>query len=351
VSRPPFRVGVLAYHDCFGSEIFGFVDLLTMANQVSRAAGVGAPRFEVSLVSPRRRVTASGDIPLGVGTMGSVDLLVVPGFELAPSQDLDTRLERLSREIDLIRTTANQGIPVASICVGAFLLGEAGLLDDRAVTTAWLFAAALAARYPAARVDSQALLLHDEGITTTAAFSATSDLAMELIREQCGDEVARVTARVTLVHDARTSQAPYIDDTIITAPAERFSDEVKRWLDQRTENTYRLAELATAFHVSTRTMLRRFRAETGETPLGYLQRVRVRKAKALLETTDLRLSEVMSAVGYLDPGTFRRLFTEHTGITPADYRRQFRRANQQPGAGRPPPRLAGGATARRAPAP
>ena len=179
-------------------------------------------------------------------------------------------------------------------------------------------------------MDSRALILHDDGIITTAAFSSTSDLAIEIIREHCGDEVARITARVTLVHDVPASQAPYIDDTIVAAPAERFSDEVKRWLEERADDTYRLAELAAAFHVATRTMLRRFQAEAGESPLSYLQRVRVRRAKALLETTDLRLSEVMSAVGYIDPGTFRRLFAEHTGVSPADYRRQFRRPLERP---------------------
>ena len=330
MSTRTFRVGVLAYDECFGSEVFGFLDLLTMANQVSLVVHGDAAPFEATVVSPRRRVVASGGITLGAQPMTPVDLLVVPGFELVPTQDLDVRFEPLRREIDAIRATADHGTAIASICVGAFLLGEAGLLDDRRATTAWLFAAALAARYPAARVDSRALILHDDGITTTAAFSSTSDLAMELIRERGGDEVARITARITLVNDARTSQAPYIDDTIVAAPAVRFSDEAKRWLDDRADDTYRLAELAAAFHVSTRTMLRRFQAETGESPLSYLQRVRVRRAKALLETTDLRLGEVMSAVGYLDPGTFRRLFAEHTGVSPADYRRQFRRPSQRP---------------------
>jgi transcriptional regulator GlxA family with amidase domain len=328
VSAAPLSVGVLAYEDCFGSEIFGFVDLLTVANQVSSVGGAPSPPFEVSVVSPRRRVVASGGVTLGLRPLAPVDLLVVPGFELVPSQDLDARFARLGREIDAIRAAADRKARVASICVGAFLLGEAGLLDDRRATTAWLFAGALATRYPAARVQERALILHDRGITTTAAFSSTSDLAMDLIREHCGDEVARIVARVTLANDARTSQAPYIDDTIdaiVMAPAERFSDGVKRWLDDRADDTYRLAELAAAFHVSTRTMLRRFQAETGESPLSYLQRSRVHRAKALLEATDLRLSEVMSAVGYLDPGTFRRLFTEHTGVSPADYRRQFRR--------------------------
>ena len=257
--------------------------------------------------------------------MAAVDLLVVPGFELVPSEDLGERLRTLGREIEEVRARSGAGTPVASICVGAFLLGEAGLLDGRQATTAWLFAGALATRYPAAQVDSRALILHDTGVTTTAAFSSAADLAMDLIRERCGEEIARITARVTLVADGRSSQSPYVDDAILPAAPQRFSDEVKQWLENEAATTYRLSDLAAAFHVSTRTMLRRFGAETGESPLTYLQRTRVNQAKKLLETTDLRLVEVMSAVGYLDPGTFRRLFAAQTGLSPADYRRQFQR--------------------------
>ncbi|WP_344016254.1 GlxA family transcriptional regulator, partial [Kitasatospora atroaurantiaca] len=199
-------------------------------------------------------------------------------------------------------------------------------------------ARALAARYPQATVDEKALIVDDAGITTTGAFSAAFDLAMRVITRSLGDEIARVTARVTLVPDGRTSQAPYVDDAISAVPGQQFSGEVKRWLEARSSQPYSLSELAAAFHVSTRTMLRRFAAETGESPLGHLQRVRIGMAKALLETSELRLADVMAKVGYLDKGTFRRLFTSHTGMSPAEYRRQFRRGpGREQAAGRRQP--------------
>ncbi|MCZ4102163.1 MULTISPECIES: GlxA family transcriptional regulator [Streptomyces] len=327
MNHTPYRVGVLAFDGCFASEAFGFADLLTVANQVAvHLHGDLAPRFEVAIVAARRQVTASGGVSLGtVAVPASLDLLVVPGFELIPNQDLDARLRTLDREVGVIGQVAGSGVPIASICLGAFLLGEAGLLDGRRVTTAWLFARALAARYPRATVDAKALIVEDAGITTTGAFSTAFDLAMTVISRSMGDEIARVAARVTLVPDGRTSQAPYVDEAISAAPGRQFSGDVKRWLEARTSQPYSLSELAAAFHVSTRTMLRRFRAETGESPLSHLQCVRIGTAKALLETSDLRLSDVMSRVGYLDQGTFRRLFTSHTGMSPAEYRGQFRR--------------------------
>jgi AraC-like DNA-binding protein len=101
---------------------------------------------------------------------------------------------------------------------------------------------------------------------------------------------------------------------------------VERWLLARLQQPYDLAELSRAFNVSTRTMLRRFAAETDRTPLDFLQQARVTTAKRLLESTDSRVAEVMERVGYLDPGSFRRLFTDEVGVTPAAYRRQFRAA-------------------------
>ncbi|MDH6135849.1 transcriptional regulator GlxA family with amidase domain [Kitasatospora sp. MAA4] len=326
-----YRVGVLAFDGCFASEVFGFADLLTVANQIAaHLHHDAAPRFEVAVVAARRRVTASGGVSLSVGAVpDALDLLVVPGFELLPAQDLDARLRALGREVEMIRRVAGRAVPIASICLGAFLLGEAGLLDGRRATTAWLFARALAERYPQAAVDGKALLVDDAGVTTTGAFSTAFDLAMAVISRSAGeaaeerDEIARLTARVTLVPGGRTSQAPYVDDAIAAVTGRRFSGEVMQWLDARAPQPYNLSELAAAFHVSTRTMLRRFRTETGQSPLGYLQGVRVGRAKTLLESSDLRLVDVMAQVGYLDQGTFRRLFAAHTGLSPAEYRRRF----------------------------
>jgi len=129
---------------------------------------------------------------------------------------------------------------------------------------------------------------------------------------------------VTLVSDSRESQAPYIDLSLLPVAGASFSDEVKAWLGDRLVEPYDLATLSAAFNVSTRTMLRKFRSEAGDSPLGYLQQARVAAAKRLLEASDQPVSYVMEAVGYLDPGTFRRLFITHVGLTPTMYRRQFR---------------------------
>ncbi|MFJ9809234.1 GlxA family transcriptional regulator [Streptomyces sp. NPDC101158] len=319
------RVGVLAYPGCFASEVFGVPDLLTMAAHV---AGPDAPGYRVSIVSPRRRVTASGGAILDVRPLREVDVLVVPGFELSPDTDLDARLARLTAETAAIRAQAAAGTAVVSLCVGAFLLAECGLLDGRRATTSWLYAAELARRSPEADIRPELLVVTDTGVTTTAAFSAMYDFALDLIRRHSGARVARATARVALVDDARTSQTPYVDPRLLPQPGGEFAQRVMRRLDQNLADRYDLAALADTFRVSTRTLLRRFAEETGRSPLAHLQASRVRRARHLLETTDRTVAAVAAAVGYQDPGTFAALFARHTGHRPRAYRAAFRRTDR-----------------------
>ncbi|WP_306325539.1 GlxA family transcriptional regulator [Streptomyces venezuelae] len=324
------RVGVLAYPGCFASEVFGVPDLLTMAAHV---AGPDAPGYRVTVVSPRRRVVASGGVSLDVRPPREVDVLVVPGFERGPGTDLDALLAGLAPETEAIRAQAAAGTAVVSLCVGAFLLAGAGLLDGRRATTSWLYADELAGRCPAADVRPERLVVTDAGVTTTAAFSAMYDFALDLIRRHSGDRVARTTARVALVDDARTSQTPYVDPRLLPRPGAGFSRLVMRRLDQNLAERYDLGALAEACRVSTRTLLRRFAEETGHSPLAHLQASRVRRARHLLETTDRTVASVAAAVGYQDPGTFAALFARHTGHRPSAYRAAFRRRDRIPDPG------------------
>ncbi|MCX5202750.1 helix-turn-helix domain-containing protein [Streptomyces sp. NBC_00237] len=321
----PLRVSVLAYPGCFASEVYGVPDLLTMAAHVAAARGDGRPAYEVTVVSPRRRVAASGGAGLDVSAVRPADVLIVPGFEPPPAPDLAATLAQLGPEVATIRAQEAAGTAVVSICVGAFLLAEAGLLDGRGATTSWLYADRLARRYPGVRLCPESLVVTDRGVTTTAGFSAMYDFALQLIRQHHGPGVARSTARIALVDDARSTQAPYVDSALLPTPGREFSLSVKRWLDQHLDARYDLAALAREFHVSTRTLLRRFGEEAGESPLAYVQAARVQRARHLLETTERTVARIAAEVGYRDPGTFTGIFARHTGRRPREYRAMFQR--------------------------
>lgn len=320
------RVSILAYDGCLAAEIFGLADVLLIANRIARLQQPrDAEPFQVTVIGVRGdSVQAAGGVRLGVqAPHPACDLLVAPAFDVAGLADIGRVLGGLGPEIAFLARAASRG-PVAAVCGGAFLLGEAGLLAGRRATTAWAFAPELARRYPTALIDLDAMLVRDGPVTTTGAFSAAHDLAQELVRERAGDDLARALGKFTLLDGARASQAPYLDARMLAGPREGFSQGIIRWLEARLAEPYSLERLAAAFHVSSRTLLRRFKAETGRTPLEQLQDLRIGRAKHLLESTDLGLAQVAEQIGYLDLSTFSRLFARMADLTPSAYRRRFR---------------------------
>jgi transcriptional regulator GlxA family with amidase domain len=327
--KKPLRIAILAYETCMGTEIFGFIDVLLiathLAGHMAKPPGrVNPPPFDVQVVGLQgRTVTVAGGIALGVRQpRGVFDLLVVPGPEVGRRGVWAARLAPLSAELAFIKKTFARGTPVASVCAGTFLLGEAGLLADRKVTTAWIFAGELAQRYPAARVDAEAVLLEDGAITTTGAVSSVFDLAIHIVKRSLGAQVATATARVALLQNPRLSQAPYVDSALAPPDLPSFSQSVAQWLAKRLTDTYDLERLAQAFHVSARTLMRRVKAETGQSPLALLQTARVEKARQLLTGTRWSVARITEEIGYTDVATFSRLFAGRVGETPAQYRRR-----------------------------
>lgn len=320
-----YRVAVLAYHGCMPSQLFGLVDTLRIATDIAHDAEV---ELEVRVVAlDGDEVAVAGGTRMAFSRpRGKFDFLVVPGMATTRGADWSESLAGLQREAAYLRGAYKRGTHIASVCVGAFLLGEAGLLDGRTVTTSWLFAAALAQRFPGAAVDASAVLLEDDGITTTAAVSSVYDLALHLAQRFYGAAAAAATARTALLHHTRNSQTPYVDSAMLPARAASFSHTLGDWFAQRLALPYDLAGVAQAFHVSPRTLMRRMKDETGLSPLTLLQHARVDRAKHLLLQTNLSIARVTEAVGYQDQVSFSRLFRRLVGATLVHYRRQFKLA-------------------------
>jgi transcriptional regulator GlxA family with amidase domain len=321
-----FRIDVLAFDGCYASEVFAITDVLRIANHVHVHLGGTRALFDVTITSAGRRTITAAD-----GTRLTTrppterpDLVLVPGFELLPFGDeIDATLRQRSREIAFIRAAAAMHRPIAAVCVGAFLVGEAGFLDGRRCTTAWAYTDALARRYPTAMVDTIDIIVHDHGVTTAAAFSAAGDLAMHLVRTTLPPDAATITGKLTLMSEVRPSQRPYVDDRLMHRQSDTLSRQVSASLARDMTEPYDLDALAARLNVSSRTLLRKFKAETGTSPLQHLQTLRIARAKQLLETTDASLEDITFDVGYRDTTTFRRLFHAHTDLTPSDYRRRF----------------------------
>ena len=316
------RVAILAYPGCSGAQVLGLYDSLRLANRVSVMVLGRDPIFDARVVGVSgRSARAAGGVRIGLVKPSSrTDILVVPGFALADDGTKEI-LGKLGAQARFIAQTFRRGVHVAGVCVGSFLLGEAGLLEGRRATTAWMFASEFAGRYPTARVDPRAILIEDGGITTTGGFSVVFDLALHLIRKTGGAELATTFGKFAMLDTGRLSQEPFTDTALLAASRGAFAMAIKHWLDARLQEPFQLARLARAFAVSPRTLQRRFLVEAGETPLAYLQRARIDAAKALLASTTLSVESITQRIGYQNVSAFARLFGREVGQSPGQYRR------------------------------
>jgi transcriptional regulator GlxA family with amidase domain len=235
---------------------------------------------------------------------------------------------RYAAEVAWLREAHAHGALVASVCTGALLLAEAGLLDGRNAATHWAYRDLFRRLYPTVRLqEGSALCLAGaaEGVITAGGVTAWQDLALHLIARLCGRRRAIETAKVFLISGHDEGQSPYAvfagranaDDALIAT--------CQRWLADNYAVASPVTRMARRAGLSERSFARRFRAATGYAPMTYVQALRVEEAKQMLETGEAGVERIAAAVGYEDPTSFRRIFKRHAGLTPAAYRRRFRR--------------------------
>jgi AraC family transcriptional regulator, transcriptional activator FtrA len=214
---------------------------------------------------------------------------------------------------------------VISVCTGAFALAHAGLLDGRRATTHWAFAGELARRFPGVEVDAAALYVDEGEVMTSAGLSAGIDLCLHVIRSDCGAAVGERVARHMVAAPHREGgQAQFIERPASTTGAACGSlEETRRWAAERLHEPLDVAAMARHASVSPRTFARRFREETGTTPLQWLLGQRVQEARRLLEETDLPIDAVAWQAGFGTAASLRDHFRRVTETTPSAYRRSF----------------------------
>jgi transcriptional regulator GlxA family with amidase domain len=325
LTSQPLKIAILTYERCMGSQIFGILDTLRLAEQVYREVEKGTEnQFEIELIklSDTAVILAGGVHIRANKPKGKYDLLIVPAPEVSPREDWDKRLEKLKPELKYIHTTFAKGTSIATICVGAFLLGEANLLNGRKATTAWIAEHAFAQRFPDCLLNTSEILIEDGNIITTGAMTATFDLAIQLIKQVMGTKTAKATAKIALLQSNRVSQAPFITSSLTINSTPSFTRSIQIWLKERLIEPFDLEKLAQAFHISSRTLLRRIKSETGKSPLSLLQQARVDKAKYLLSNKNWSVAKITEEVGYQDVSSFTQLFVRLVGESPAQYRRR-----------------------------
>jgi transcriptional regulator GlxA family with amidase domain len=267
--------------------------------------------------------------PYGLDRVAKADTIIVPGIE-----DIDAPVA--PKVIAALRAAAKRGARIASICSGAFVLAAAGLLDGRRATTHWLATGALAARYPRVQVDPNVLFIDDGQILTSAGAAAGMDLCLHMLRKDLGAAAAADAARLAVVPlERRGGQAQFITLPVPTSSASLAP--LLKWLDENLHRHLTVADMAGRASTSLRTFSRRFREQTGTTPLQWLSTARVRRAQFLLETTQFGVERVATLAGFESAPTFRDRFRRTVGLSPSDYRKSFRPTKSAGPAGRAVP--------------
>jgi transcriptional regulator GlxA family with amidase domain len=277
------------------------------------------PTFDFAVCTPRpgpvRTMSGFGlDVAHGLERLATADLVAVPAIHR------DTPVP--DELVTALRAAHDRGARVMSVCSGAFVLGQAGLLDDRDCTTHWSYADELAQRFPRARVNSDVLYVDCERVLTSAGTAAGIDAALYLVRQEFGERIAnRLARRMVMPPHREGGQRQYVDRPV---PIEADTlTETLSWMTEHLDEDLSVDELARRAHLSARTFARRFRSETGTTPHHWLTGQRVLAAQRLLEETDQPVETVADLVGFGSAAVLRHHFTRRVGTTPTDYRRTF----------------------------
>jgi transcriptional regulator GlxA family with amidase domain len=281
----------------------------------------GRVPYRVRVCAPGPEVDAGAftlRAPWGLDALAEADTIIVPGI-------VDPAAPLPAEALAALRRAAGAGTRIASICAGAFVLAEAGLLDGKRATTHWVAAAFLAARYPAVEVDPDVLYVDNGQILTSAGAAAGLDLCLHLIRRDHGSAVAADAARLSVMALEREGgQAQFIVHEQPPTPRGSVLEPVLRWMEDNAGRELTLDDIAAHAGMSTRTLNRRFREQTGTTPLQWLHRARIRQAQYLLETTTHPVDRIAAQVGFGSPTAFRDRFKRVAGTSPHAYRRAFR---------------------------
>ncbi|HEX6339785.1 GlxA family transcriptional regulator [Umezawaea sp.] len=324
------RVAVLAYDTVVAAELAMVVQVFATANHCADAAF-----YEVGVAGAAGSVvTASvpGPSPAHIPSPAHV-----PSYTLGPDRSLawavpaDTVVvpahgSFLDPPPDAVRaallTAHGRGARLASLCVGSFVLASTGVLDGRPATTHWYWADEFAVRFPAVDVQREKLFVGRDGVYTSAGITAALDLALNLVEQDLGAATAAATARFLVAPMRREGgQAQFIEYDV-PGRADALSDTL-RWAEEHLADDLSVADLSAHANMAPRTFTRHFRAGVGTTPVDWLLRTRVRRAKELLERTTWSIDRIAAETGFRSTVTFRHHFGRLVRVTPARYRRTF----------------------------
>jgi len=313
------RVVIVAFPKVQTLDVNGPAEVFSTATQLSDKGG-----YSVEVVTSRPGPLPTSSVALYPDRTieqckGPIDTLVVAGGRGVQAAVEDEQL------VDWIRSAARRSRRVTSVCTGAFLLARAGLLDGRRATTHWASCALLADRFPEIQVEADPIFVRDGNVTTSAGVTSGMDLALALVEEDLGREVALETARWLVVFVKRPGGQAQFSAQLEAQMADRQPlRELQEWLPDNLDEDLSVPALAKRASMSERHFARAFRDETGMTPAAYVEAARIERARIFLDSGDLPVETIARQTGFGTVETMRRAFRRRVGVSPAGYRSRFR---------------------------
>jgi transcriptional regulator GlxA family with amidase domain len=320
------EVTILLLDGTFSSTAIGPMEVFRHAGTLWNILTGGKPvrRFRVTTASvDGRAVRCDGPIyikpDVALKAIRKTDLIFIPTTGLR----LEGVAEYYAPVVPWLRRWRKRGAAIAGVCSGVGLVAASGLLDGKRATTHWALAETFRERYPKVRWMPELMVTEDRGLYCGGGVHAALDLSLYLVEQFCGHEVAMQSAKAMLIETPRAWQAGFALVPLKTEHSDASISTAQEWLHQNFHRNFPLEAPARRVGMSPRNFVRRFKQATGDSPLIYLQKLRIAAAKRLLETDYRSMQEIGDAVGYQDVAFFRALFQRHTGVSPSAYRKRF----------------------------
>jgi transcriptional regulator GlxA family with amidase domain len=315
----PRRVVLLAFDDLQSLDLIGPNEVFAAASRLSPDA------YKVEIVAPTITFQSWSGVRMAADETlttcrGPIDTLIVVGGEGSD------RAEENEQLIAWLRAAAKRSRRVASVCTGAFLLARVGLLDRKSATTHWSSCRELARRYPDVNVETDPIFVRSGDVYTSAGVTAGIDLALALVEDDLGPELARDVARWLVLFLRRPGGQSQFSAALAGQEAERKPlRDLQGWMMDHLDDDLSVPALAERVFMSPRNFARAFKREVGMTPAAYVETLRVERARTLLETGGESVGEVARRCGFGTVETMRRVFKRRLGVSPGDYRERFLR--------------------------
>lgn len=320
IREQAFEIGLVLYQGAQQASVLGLTDLFGIANGIAVAhQGQLEPPLRVT---HWKQDTAAGP-PTRVFDTGASTPSVLTALILPPTLAEPTSAAQAASLTSWLREQHAGGVVLGSVCAGAFLLAETGLMAGRPMTTHWTYADLLQERFPKVRVDVDKLIIDDGDVITAGGLMAWTDLGLRLVDRLLGPTVMIETARMLLVDPPGREQRNYSMFSPKLTHGDAAVLRVQHWLQATLAKDIALTTLAAQARLEERTFLRRFQKATGMTTTEYCQRLRVGRAREMLQFGTASIDRVAWEVGYNDSGAFRKVFTRIVGLSPGEYRRRF----------------------------